>query len=69
MSTQLLKLIKGKLFGDSYTMGENVFVPSLNHIKDLTVENGNSKEEFVESRRADYYFAFTNYFRNTTLVT
>ncbi|XP_057251333.1 uncharacterized protein LOC125497952 [Beta vulgaris subsp. vulgaris] len=57
-----------KLFGDSYATGENVYVPSMDHIEDLTVGNENTEEEFVENRRVDDFTTELldegNFFRN-----
>ncbi|KMS93358.1 hypothetical protein BVRB_032290, partial [Beta vulgaris subsp. vulgaris] len=57
-----------KLFGDSYTTGENVYVPSMDQIEDLTVGNENTEEEFVENRRVDDFTTELldegNFFRN-----
>ncbi|KAL2931234.1 Signal recognition particle 54 kDa protein chloroplastic [Bienertia sinuspersici] len=36
-----------KLFGDSVVTGENVYVPMMDPIEDLTIENENSEEENV----------------------
>ncbi|XP_048495545.1 uncharacterized protein LOC125495053 [Beta vulgaris subsp. vulgaris] len=44
-----------ELFGDSYASGENVYVPSMDPIEDLTVEPENSEGEDIESLGADTY--------------
>ncbi|XP_056691632.1 uncharacterized protein [Spinacia oleracea] len=44
------------LFGDSYATGENVYVPSMDHIEDLTVDNEKIEEENVGEHGGETYF-------------
>ncbi|KNA14990.1 hypothetical protein SOVF_102350, partial [Spinacia oleracea] len=44
------------LFGDSYATGENVYVPSMDHLEDLTIDNGNTEEENTENHGGETYF-------------
>lgn len=45
-----------KLFGDSYATGENVYVPSMDSIEDLTIQNESMEDGNTENYGGDTYF-------------
>uniref|UniRef100_A0A803M9X6 DUF8040 domain-containing protein n=1 Tax=Chenopodium quinoa TaxID=63459 RepID=A0A803M9X6_CHEQI len=50
-----------QLFGDSYATGENVYVPSIDPIEDLTIQNENLEEENIDNDGGDNYFPSDQY--------